>query len=231
MYTLDIVIPAYNEAESIGETLKGIEDHAPFGTRVSVVVDSWEDSTIEAVRKTPTTSLQVRYLVQRPFNGPANAIKYGLQQATAPYAIIMMGDGSDDPETLSPMLSLLESGVAIACASRYMAGGRQLGGPWLKGRISKGAGFAFHYITGVGTLDATNCFKGFSRDFLSEIEIESDTGFEIGIELLAKGVRMRRRVEEVPTIWRDRKQGESRFQLFKWLPLYSKWFIYGVRKS
>ncbi|MFM8896474.1 MAG: hypothetical protein ACKOE2_14185, partial [Actinomycetales bacterium] len=81
----------------------------------------------------------------------------------------------------------------------------------------------------VGTRDATNSFKAYSKRFLDEVGVESDQGFEIGIELVAKARRLRLPIAELPTIWLDRDAGVSRFQMRKWLPRYLQWyrFAYG----
>jgi len=66
-----------------------------------------------------------------------------------------------------------------------------------------------------------------------EVGIESDAGFEIGIELVAKARRSRQPVAEVPTIWLDRAFGPSNFKLWAWLPRYLRWyrFAFGRRLS
>ena len=66
---------------------------------------------------------------------------------------------------------------------------------------------------------------------MREVDIDSDTGFEIGIELVAKARRLRRPVAELPTIWLERAQGASNFKVAKWIPRYLKWyrFAFGPR--
>jgi hypothetical protein len=81
-------------------------------------------------------------------------------------------------------------------------------------------------LLGVGTHDSTNSFKAYSKGFINEVGIESDKGFEVGIELVAKAHKNRRMIAEVPTIWIDRMIGESNFQLRRWLPHYLRWFFY-----
>jgi dolichol-phosphate mannosyltransferase len=58
------------------------------------------------------------------------------------------------------------------------------------------------------------------------VGIESDKGFEIGIELVAKARRARLPVAEIPTIWLDRSFGASNFKLMAWLPRYLHWYFY-----
>ena len=87
------------------------------------------------------------------------------------------------------------------------------------------------WLARVGTRDATNSYKAYSKDFIDEVGVEADAGFEVAIELVAKARRLRRPVVELPTIWLDRTEGESRFRVRKWLPLYLRWyrFAFGRR--
>src|SRR4029077_16457394 len=133
--------------------------------------------------------------------GPANALRFGIAQATADVVVVTMADGSDDPMQIDQLTRLVERGVVIACASRYMKGGQQVGGPWLKAKISRFAGLSLKWFGRVGTHDATNSFKAYSREFVREVGIESDAGFEIGIELVAKAKRRGLPIAEIPTIW------------------------------
>ena len=121
----------------------------------------------------------------------------------------------------------------IACASRYVRGGRQIGGSALKGSLSRLAGLTLFWLARVGVHDATNSFKAYSREFVESVGIESDNGFEIGIELVAKARRHRLPVAEIPTIWLDRELGSSNFQLMAWLPRYLKWWLhaFGPRRA
>jgi hypothetical protein len=114
--------------------------------------------------------------------------------------------------------------VVVAAASRYMRGGQQIGAPALKSTISRLAGRSLHLLARVGTRDATNSFKAYSIEFVRAVGIESDNGFEVGIELVAKARRHRMPVAEIPTIWLERTQGQSNFKLMQWLPHYFRWY-------
>ena len=83
---------------------------------------------------------------------------------------------------------------------------------------------SLHLFARVGTCDATNSFKAYSTDFVRDVGIDSDTGFEIGIELVAKARRLRLRTAEIPTIWLERAQGTSSFKVVSWLPRYFQWY-------
>ena len=135
-----------------------------------------------------------------------------------------MADLCDDPWAIEPMVRLVERGVAVAAASRYMEGGQQCGGPWLKGLLSRLAGLVLALGAGVGTRDATNSFKAYSRSFVTSVGIDSRAGFEVGLELVAKARRLRLPIAEVPTVWLERTAGQSKFVLAESLPHYLRWF-------
>jgi len=220
---VSIVVPAYNESESIGPCLTRIANSVQVPFEVVVVVDSDSDSTIPAVAEITVDVPSARTIVQ-PGKGPAQAIKHGISEAAAPVVVITMADGSDDPSCIDDMVRLVDRGCVIAAASRYMPGGQQIGGPRLKAMMSKGAGKSLRWFAGVTTSDATNSFKAYSREFVESVGIDSDSGFEIGIELIAKARRLRLPIAEVPTIWLDREAGQSRFQLKAWIPKYLQWY-------
>jgi hypothetical protein len=137
-----------------------------------------------------------------------------------------MADGCDDPRQVDELTRLVERGVVVAAASRYMPGGQQVGGPLLKRSLSRTAGWTLYWLARVGTRDATNSFKAYSRSFVESVGIESTEGFEIGLELTAKARRLRQPVAEIPTIWLDRTVGTSRFRLARWIPTYLRWYFY-----
>lgn len=227
-----VVIPAYDEGAQIIPALDRLLEAVNLPCEVLVVVDSPEDSTVPVIE---TYALHeepsVRVLVNDYGRGPAHAIRYGIHHASAPVVVVTMADGCDDPRQIDELTRLVERGVVVAAASRYMPGGQQVGGPLLKRVLSRNAGRTLYWFARVGTRDATNSFKAYSRAFVEEVGIESRDGFEIGLELTAKARRRRLPVAEIPTIWLDRPAGDSNFKLGKWLPKYLRWyrFAYGRR--
>jgi dolichol-phosphate mannosyltransferase len=228
---VSIVVPAYNEGEAVVPVLDRLFEAVTLPCEVLVVVDSEDDSTIPVVEERAAGEPRLRAVVQSYGKGPANAIRYGFHAARAPVVVVTMADGCDDPRQIDDLTRLVERGVVVAAASRYMPGGQQVGGPRLKGAISRMAGRSLHFLAHVGTHDATNSFKAYSRSFVEDVGIDSRDGFEIGLELTAKARRMRLPVAEIPTIWLDRQAGMSNFQLARWLPNYFRWyrFAYGRR--
>jgi len=221
-----IVVPALNEGEHITMFLERLEESVLLPVEVLIVVDTLTDSTLPEIAQYSPKRHEIRGVVSELPKGPANAIRYGIISSKSEIVVITMADGSDDPRAIDDLIRLVERGCAVAAASRYMAGGQQIGGPRFKKFLSKNASRAMWLILGVGTHDSTNSFKAYSKKFIYEVGIESNRGFELGLELVAKAHRHGRMIAEVPTIWIDRMAGESNFQLRKWLPQYLRWFFY-----
>ncbi len=227
---LHVVIPAFHEGESIGGVLSRLAKVVHVSMRVSVVCDSADDPTFEAVR--PLTS-RLPYVVTEVVNafgtGALNAIKTGLSRTNPEEAaLVVMADGCDELEIVDRMWQQMLAGHDVVCGSRYMAGGRQIGGWWLKKLLSRTAGLSYHVLTGIGTHDITNSFKMYSSRVLAAVVIESVGGFEIGMEIAIKAHRFGFSITELPTVWTDRTSGVSRFRLRKWLPHYLRWYLKGV---
>lgn len=221
---VSIVIPAYNEGQGIEEVLGRLAETVQLPCEISVVVDAPDDSTVCYVEKFAAIDPRIRCLVNDIGPGPAQAIRYGIDRASADVVIVTMADGCDDPEQIDPLTRLVERGVVVAAASRYSQGGQQVGGPFLKTTLSRTAGVSLALLARVGTRDATNSFKAYNAEFVRQVGISSHTGFEIGIELVAKARRTRQPVAELPTIWLERHQGVSNFKLASWLPHYIRWY-------
>jgi glycosyltransferase involved in cell wall biosynthesis len=204
--------------------LDRIEEGVSLPHEVLVVVDQASDSTIAPVEAVAAAGAPVRALVNDYGSGPANAIRFGIDHAASPVVVVTMADGSDDPRLIDDLTRLVERGVVVAAASRYMPGGQQVGAPFLKRSLSRMAGRSLYALARVGTRDATNSFKAYSTPFVREVGIDSRHGFEIGLELTAKARRLRRPVAEVPTIWLERDSGVSRFKLSAWVPHYLRWY-------
>jgi dolichol-phosphate mannosyltransferase len=226
---LSIVIPVYNEGENVVPTLRGVVERTRTRPlEVLVVHDFDEDITVPVVKRLQAEMPELRLHRNTLGRGVLNAMKSGLRAARAQYVLVSMGDGSDDPDDIDRMYELARAGADVVAGSRYMRGGRQLGGPLLKRSMSRAAGLSLHWLGGIPVHDATSNFRLYSKRLLNQVTIESTGGFELGIELTVKAYLLGMKVAEVPTTWRDRTAGTSRFQLWQWLPRYLKWYRAGI---
>lgn len=225
---LGIVIPVYNEGENIAKTLDAIAVQVATPHRISLVYDFDEDNTLPVVRARQGAGHDIR-LLKNSQPGVAGAIKTGLRQAEEEYVLVSMADMSDDYADVDIMCGLLDQGYDLVCGSRYMRGGRQIGGPWLKKMISRLVGISLRYLGGIPTFDATNSYKLYRKRMLDALEIESDGGFEVGMEIVIKAHALGYKVTETPTCWTDRTAGTSRFRLIRWAPYYLRWYVAAMK--
>ena len=221
---LSVVMPVFKEGDAVEPVLRALTAAIAEPHEILVVYDFDEDPTVPVIERLAAELPTVRGLRNDLGRGVLNAMKAGLAASSGAYVLISMADGSDEPHVVDSMVELARDGADVVSASRYMRGGRQIGGPPLKRLMSRTAGLTLHWFAGVPTHDPTNNFKLYSRRFLDTVTIESTAGFELALELTVKATIAGRRVAEVPTTWRDRTAGQSNFKLRKWLPHYLHWY-------
>lgn len=231
MERLTVVMPVYNEGAHIAQVLEGLAGTLRHPVHVTLVYDFEEDDTLAPARQAANELSMNLRLVRNAYGRSAlNAIKTGLDVAETEYVVVMMADLSDPPEVINRMVDMAwQEGADVVCASRYMPGGRQIGGPLVKRTLSRMAGVSLYRLTSLPTHDVTNSFKLYAKRAFESIKIESTGGFELGMEMTVKAHAMGFRVCEVPTTWRDRPTGKSRFRLLAWLPSYLRWYLYALR--
>ncbi|MEM6533793.1 MAG: glycosyltransferase family 2 protein [Myxococcota bacterium] len=230
---ISVVVPVYNEDENIKQCLRGLyEVLEPYEHEIHICYDFEEDTTLTAIEsmaenKPPTLVLTKNDLGK----GVAFALQAGFDAAKGDAVVVTMADLSDPPDRIPYMVEKIRSGADVVSGSRYMKGGSQDGGPALKSFLSRAAGLSLYYVAGLGTHDATNNFRAYSRRFLDTITVESVSGFEVALELTVKAHLKGFVVDEIPSHWKDRSAGESRFQLKKWLPKYLHWYWMAMRSE
>jgi glycosyltransferase involved in cell wall biosynthesis len=227
---LRIVIPVYNEGANFPSLWAEICSKVRSKFTAFVVYDFDEDDTLPAVQTIIEKGENRLRLVKNNIrNGVVGAILTGFNQVEHGPVLVVMADLSDDLGQVDSMLALYRQGYHIVVGSRYMKGGSIEGGPWLKQFLSRIAGLTLHWFRGIPTHDATNAFKIYDRDVLKSIE--SQRGFELNLELTAKAFLAGYRIAEVPSRWRDRSRGQSRFRLWAWLPHYLRWYFYAFETT
>jgi glycosyltransferase involved in cell wall biosynthesis len=225
------VVPVFNEAENIQPFLRDLERALREPHEVLIVYDFPEDSTLPAVAAMEPACANVRLVRNTLGKGVLNALKAGFQASRGDVVVVMMADRSDEPGDVEAMTRLVRCGADVVAGSRYVRGGRQEGGPLLKRTLSRLAGVSLHYLAGLPIRDATNNFRAYSRRVVEEIPVEGTASFALAMELTLKAHWRGWRVAEVPTTWRDRTHGQSRFRLFAWLPHYLHWYLLAVRRA
>lgn len=228
---ISLVVPVYNEADNIALFLREVEAAVSEPHEILVVYDFPEDNTLPTIASMTPPCTNVRLIHNTLGRGVLPAIKAGFQACKGDVALVMMADRSDDPHTVAEMAKLVRQGADVAAGSRYVRGGRQIGGPWLKRTLSRLAGMSLYYLAGLPIHDATNNFRAYSRRVIEQVPIEGEASFAIALELTLKAHWRGWLVAEVPTTWRDRTVGQSRFRLWSWMPHYLRWYFRALARA
>jgi glycosyltransferase involved in cell wall biosynthesis len=226
---VSLVVPVYQEADNIQLFLRDVEAHICEVHEVLIVYDFPEDNTLPAIAAMQPPCANVRLIHNSLGKGVLNALKAGFHASRGDVVVVMMADRSDEPRDVAAMAQLIRSGADVVAGSRYMRGGRQEGGPLLKRTLSRLAGVSLHYLAGLPCRDATNNFRAYSRRVIEQLPVEGAASFALALELTLKAHWRGWRIAEVPTVWRDRTAGQSRFRLFAWLPHYLRWYWKALR--
>lgn len=225
---LDIIIPAYHEEENIDKVIRLIRKHVKTPHLISVIIQDRKDPTIKVVNRLKIKKQDLRILYTSDGLGLLKALRKGFDSSTHEIITIIMADQADDPRDIDKMVKKINSGYDLICGSRYMQGGSHTGGPLLKGLLSRLGCLSLNLMSGIPTHDATNAFKCFRRSIIKDIKIESKEGFELPLELCVKAFKKGYKISEVPTAWKDRESGYSKFKLWKNLKLYLRWYIFCI---
>jgi glycosyltransferase involved in cell wall biosynthesis len=227
---LTIVIPVFNEGANFKALWSEIAFaiHTPF--TAIIVYDFDQDDTLPVIAEIVANGEKQLTLRRNAYGrGVTGAIKTGLEAVEAGPVLVTMADLSDDLTQVDEMYGLYLQGFDLICGSRYMPGGHLIGGALFKQALSRISGLTLHYLRGIPTHDATNSFKLYDAAMVRDLSVESVAGFELGLELTVKAFLRGYRIAEIPSTWRDRSAGTSKFRLFKWLPHYLKWYCHAFQ--
>ena len=200
-----VIIPAYNEAENLPDTLARIPRGQVPNMRVIVVDDGSTDGSAEVARL-HGADLVVSHSENR---GLGAALRTGLVSASnmdARAAVYIDADGEYPPEQIPDLLKPIDAGEAD-----YVLGSRYLGTRQRQPLVRLVANFIFTGLlclaSGRRVTDGQTGFRAFSRRALECAEIIHDYNYAqvLTLDLLKKGMRMR----EVPISYRFRTKGES----------------------
>jgi dolichol-phosphate mannosyltransferase len=225
---INIVVPVYNEGDNIFALLTQLEARVQTPYSVHIVYDFDEDMTLPVVQRMMKTRPNITLLKNKYGRGVLNALRTGLETLDG-VILVVMADLSDDLAKIDQMFTRVNEGYDVVCGSRYMKGGKHLGGPRLKAFLSRMAGWSLHCLAGIPTHDITNSFKMYKKQVINDVELESNGGFEIGMEIVVKAYFKGYKVTEVPSEWRDRTAGESKFKLREWVPKYLHWYFFALK--
>ncbi|MGE4425074.1 MAG: polyprenol monophosphomannose synthase [Solirubrobacteraceae bacterium] len=215
-----LVIPTYNEAENLERVVGLARQHlapaCPAGFRILVVDDGSPDGTGDiADRLASEHPDEVAVLHrERPEGlGPAYLAGFAVAlDGDASHVMEMDADLSHDPADLPRLLAATRDGADLALGSRYVPGGGVEEWGLLRRIISRGGSWYARRALGLRIRDLTGGFKCFRAEVLRTIDLPTvrSRGYAFQVELTWRTLRSGFTVREVPIVFRDRVEGESK---------------------
>lgn len=214
---LSVVIPAYNEEESITPTLQTLyQTLAKHGIphEICVTNDNSKDNTLGVLQKLSEEIPTLVYFTNPGPNGFGYAVRYGLERFSGDCVAVFMADMSDDPEDLVKYYNkMMETGVDAVFGSRWNKGGKVIDYPPLKKFINRIANAIVRMVIGIKYNDTTNAFKLYKRATIEGVKPFLSPHFNLTIELPLKAMVRGYTYAVVPNSWTNRKYGESKLKI------------------
>ena len=208
-----VVIPTYNEKENICDLVKKIfrlnienlkilviDDNSPDGT-YEALLEIKDDFPLEIIKRPGKMGLGSAYI---------EGFKYALSQG-AEMIVEMDADFSHNPNDL-PKLYDAAVNADMSIGSRYCNGVNVVNWPMSRVLLSYFASKYVRFVLRIPVFDTTAGFVCFSRKVLEEIGLDQIkmTGYGFQVEMKYRAFRKKFQIAEVPIIFTDRTQGESK---------------------
>jgi dolichol-phosphate mannosyltransferase len=212
-----VVVPTYNEAENIDAVIEQVM-HLPARVHLLVIDDGSPDGTADHVRSEQERHPERLELIERTGGkqGLGSAYLRGFRHALSEgydYVCEMDADLSHDPADLPRLLAPVRAGEAdLTIGSRYAGGVRVINWPLRRLVISYGAGMYTRAVTRLPVKDVTAGFKCFHRRVLQALDLEriGSDGYSFQIETKYRAWRAGFRLAEVPIVFTERTEGQSK---------------------
>lgn len=205
---LTIIIPCYNEEESIEEVLRQIQEiELPVEREVIVVDDGSTDNSVEIIRKFNG----VKLLEHKVNMGKGAAIRTGVENSTGDLVVIQDADLEYDPRDIPSLIHPILKGQAdVVLGSRFKEDVKDMS---LTHRIgNRILSTTASMILGMEITDMMTGYKAFTMEAYRKLTIDSN-GFEVEPELVAKFANKGLRIVEVPIKYKRRSFGRSKITL------------------
>ncbi|UBM60417.1 glycosyltransferase family 2 protein [Marinilongibacter aquaticus] len=214
---LSVVIPAYNEAESIPETLRSLYNTLnshEIDHEIWVTNDNSKDNTLQVLEGLKSEIPTLVFETNKGPNGFGYAVRYGLERFSGDCVAVFMADMSDDPEDLVQYYrTMQEKKVDAVFGNRWGKGGKVIDYPQHKKVINRLANFIVKTMMRIDYNDTTNAFKLYKRTTIEGVKPFLSPHFNLTIELPLKAIVRGYTYAVVPNSWTNRKYGESKLKI------------------
>jgi len=213
---LSLVIPAYNEEECIGETIRAFNrvlKEEKIKHEILVVNDNSTDNTEEILINLEKEIKELRHLNNSPPNGFGLAILKGLENFKGDYVALVMADYSDSPRDLVKFYYEIKKGYDCVFGSRFIRGGRTFDYPPHKLILNRLGNIMIKTLFGFNYNDVTNAFKMYKKETITGLKPYLSKHFNLTVELPLKAIVRGYSYSVVPNKWRNRAKGLAKFKV------------------
>lgn len=204
---LSVVVPCYNEAQTIKDLLARVLE-SPWVAEVVVVDDGSTDGTLDHIRE--VTDPRVKLLVQPRNQGKGAALRRGFAEVTADFVIVQDADLEYDPAEYGVMLEYLVAGKAdVVFGSRFMTDRPHRVLYYWHSVGNRLLTAASNMFTNLNLTDMETCYKAFRREVIQSLTLEEER-FGIEPEITAKVARGGYRIYEVGISYQGRTYEEGK---------------------
>jgi len=223
---LDIVMPVYNEGESIFSTINAFNQSVSSSHNILICYDNENDNTISCIKKNFPKQDNIVF-VKNDNQGAHGAVMSGIKHSASSYVLVMPADDDYNQDIIDKMIEIaFKNNAEIVSPCRFAKGSKIINGPFFKFLLVRIVNFTLHYLARVPSKDSTNGFRLFSRKVIDNIQITSTKGFTYSIEYLLKSYEKNFKCLDYPANWIERKFGKSRFRVLGWSTNYLNWYFY-----
>jgi glycosyltransferase involved in cell wall biosynthesis len=204
---LSVVIPVYNEKDTILEILRRVRE-VKLPKEIIVVDDCSVDGTRKVLQDLPS-SPDMKILYQPRNQGKGAALRAGFEAVTGDIVVVQDADLEYDPEEYPVLIQpILADRADVVYGSRFLGGPHRVLLFW-HSVGNKVLTTLSNMLTDLNLTDMETCFKVFRADVLKKVKLrENRFGFEP--EFTAKVARARFRVYEVPISYSGRDYTEGK---------------------
>jgi dolichol-phosphate mannosyltransferase len=213
---LSVVIPAYNEALSIGETLENLYTKltkAGITHEIVVVNDNSKDDTLEVLQKLQLGIPSLVIYTNSGRNGFGYAVRFGLEKFTGDCVAIMMADLSDSPDDLILFYHKLQEGYDCVFGTRWSKGGKVYDYPFHKLYLNRLFNNIVRMLFGIRYNDVTNAFKLYKKETIEGVKPFISPHFNLTVEIPLKAIIRGYTYTVLPNSWTNRKHGVSNLKI------------------
>lgn len=214
---LSLVIPAYNEEESIEHTARAFHDELKkeqIDHEILVVNDNSKDNTEIILKALHKEIHEIRYINNVPPNGFGFAVRAGLENFKGDCVALVMADMSDRPVDLVKYYRTMQKGdYDCVFGSRFIRGGKIIDYPKNKIFLNRLTNNIIKMLFGIRYNDTTNAFKLYKKEVITGLKPFLSHHFNLTVELPLKAIVRGYSYKVVPNHWTNRASGQSNLKI------------------